>query len=300
MPVPYAPATIGPQIDGSAQGVRFTKLQATGNDFILIDAGELEHDWPTLAKAMCHRHFGVGADGLILLLKSSVADFGMRMLNPDGSEAEVCGNGLRCFARYVAARGLIGDKSELAIDTIAGVRRVQAAAGRFVVDMGRPELRPEAIPVVLPVDITPVLDYPLRVGGKELPLTFVSMGNPHGVCFIEGVFEFPLSELGPVVEQHEMFPQRLNFEVASVMSRKEISARVWERGAGETLSCGSGACAIAVAAQLHGYVDNTVDVALPGGCVTVEWDGKGAVRLIGDAHLTFTGEWPGAVSLEER
>lgn len=271
----------------------FTKLQATGNDFILVDAGGLEQDWARLARVMCHRHFGIGADGLLLLLKSEVADFRMRVFNPDGSEAEVCGNGLRCFARYVIDHGLADVDKELTIETVAGIRKVRPHAGsRFEVDMGVPRFSPEEIPVSVEVDIIPILDYPINVQGKELLLNFVSLGNPHGVCFVEdSVTDFPLSELGPIIEHQELFPQRLNFEVASVLSRREIRARVWERGAGETLSCGSGACAVAVAAQLHGYVASQVDVLLPGGRLGVEWDGKGEVYLSGGAELVFTGEW---------
>jgi diaminopimelate epimerase len=273
--------------------VNFTKLQATGNDFVLMDAAGLEDDWPRLARAMCHRSFGIGADGLLLLLKSAVADFRMRMFNPDGSEAEVCGNGLRCLARYVIDRGLADADRELTIETTAGIRRVKSCGGNwFQIDMGVPRFRPEEIPVSIEVDIIPILDYPINVGGKELLLNFVSLGNPHGVCFVEdSVADFPLSELGPLVEHHELFPQRLNFEVASVLSRREIRARVWERGAGETLSCGSGVCAVAVAAQLHGYVDSQVDVILPGGTLSVEWDGRGEVYLSGGAEMVFTGEW---------
>jgi len=275
--------------------MNFTKLQATGNDFVLIDAAGLEDDWPGLSRAMCHRHFGIGADGLLLLLKSEVADFCMRVFNPDGSEAEACGNGLRCLARYAIHRGLASADKELTIETVAGIRKVRShAASWFQLDMGVPRFRPEEIPVSIEVDIIPILDYPINVRGKELLLNFVSLGNPHGVCFVEdSVADFPLSELGPLVEHHELFPQRLNFEVASVLSRREIRVRVWERGVGETLSCGSGVCAVAVAAQLHGYVDSQVDVILPGGTLSVEWGGRGEVYLSGGAELVFTGEWLG-------
>jgi diaminopimelate epimerase len=273
--------------------VNFTKLQATGNDFVLVDAAGLEQDWASLARAMCHRHFGIGADGLLLLLPSEVADFRMRVFNSDGSEAEVCGNGLRCFARYVIAHGLADADKGLTIETTAGIRKVKSHGGhRFEVDMGVPRFKPEEIPVSIKVDIIPILDYRINVKGKELLLNFVSLGNPHGVCFVEdSVADFPLSELGPLIEHHQLFPQRLNFEVAQVLSRREIRARVWERGVGESLSCGSGACAVAVAAQLHGYVDSQVEVILPGGRLGVEWDGKGEVYLSGSAELVFTGEW---------
>lgn len=274
-------------------GMEFTKLQATGNDFVLIDAAGLQRDWPKLARAMCHRRFGIGSDGLILLLKSSSADFRMRMFNPDGSEAEVCGNGLRCFARYVISTGLAGADREVTIETTASVKRIKPLGGgsRFQVDMGLPRFRPEDIPLAAKVEAIPVVDYKVDAGGRELLLTFVSMGNPHGVCFVEDVDKFLLTETGPLVENHSLFPRRLNFEIAHVVSRREVTVRVWERGAGETLSCGTGACAVAVAAQLHHYVDSKVDVVLPGGRLSVEWDGKGAVYLSGPAEMVFTGHW---------
>jgi len=273
--------------------MNFAKLQATGNDFVLIDASNVERNWEKLARSMCQRRFGVGGDGLILLLESRLADFRMRIFNSDGSEAEVCGNGLRCLARYVIDCGLAEADEELTVETTAGVKRIKPHSdGRFQVDMGTPMFRPEEIPIVAAVDIIPVVDYPVNAGGRELLLTFVSMGNPHGVCFVQDLADFPLSELGPIMQHHELFPQRLNFEIARVVSRGEIIARVWERGAGETLSCGSGACAVAVAAQLHGYVGSQVDVVLPGGRLNVMWDGEGEVYLSGTAELVFTGEWP--------
>jgi diaminopimelate epimerase len=277
--------------------MNFTKLQATGNDFILIDARELERDWSRLSATVCDRRFGVGADGLLLVLKSRLADFSMRMFNPDGSEAEVCGNGLACFAKYVIDRGL-ADARELAVETAAGIRKIKPSVIDGLVeqvrmDMGIPKFRPEEIPLSIgEVDIIPILDYPIDVGGKELFLTFVSMGNPHAVCFVEkSLSDFPLSELGPLIEHHPIFPQRANFEVVNVLSRGQVKARVWERGAGETLACGSGACAVAVAAQLHGYADNEVGIMLPGGTLSVEWDGKEEVWLSGPAEFVFTGEW---------
>jgi len=273
--------------------MEFTKLQATGNDFILIDARQLEYDWAAMARAMCDRHYGVGADGLLLVLKSEMADFRMRIFNTDGSEAEVCGNGLRCFARYIIECGLV-DNPELTIETMAGIRKIQSCANdRLQVSMGMPKFRPEDIPVsVEKVDIIPILDYPINIEGRMLPLSFVSIGNPHAVCFIEEpVVDFPLSELGTIVEHHPIFPQRTNFEVVNVLSRKEIKSRVWERGVGETLACGSGACAVAIVAKLHDYVDSTVDIALPGGTLGVEWDGNEEAYLSGDAKLVFRGEW---------
>ena len=286
-------------------GITFTKLQATGNDFILIDligSPELRQDWSDLARAMCHRRFGVGSDGLILLSESDIADFRMRMFNPDGSEAEVCGNGLRCFARYVVNSELAHRDNEITIETAAGVKGVEPddGGGRFRVDMGMPKFKAEEIPLAARVDRVPIVDHKVSAGGRELLLTFASMGNPHGVCFVDDVDSFPLYEMGPIVEHHKLFPRRLNFEIARVVSRKEVRARVWERGAGETLSCGTGACAVAVAARLHGYVDSPVDVVLPGGRLGIEWDGQGEVYLSGPAGMVFSGYWPKQNPLEER
>ncbi len=274
--------------------MKFVKMQATGNDFILIDARVLERDWPELAKDMCQRRFGVGADGLILLLSSKVADLRMRMFNPDGSEAEACGNGLRCLAKYAVESGL-APAQELKVETMAGIRTVSPKLEKGVVSsvrvaMGRPQFAPADIPAKL--DIMPVLDYAITVAGKGLKIDILSMGNPHAVLFVEEpVAHFPLAEIGPEVENHPIFPSRTNFEVANAVSRRQIRARVWERGVGETLSCGTGACAIAVAARFHGYIDDKVDIILPGGTLTVEWDGIGEVYLTGPAEAVFEGKW---------
>jgi diaminopimelate epimerase len=291
--------------------MKFSKLQATGNDFILIDilTEPGEGDWGELARAMCDRHFGIGADGLILVQDSTVADLKMRILNSDGSEAEVSGNGLRCFAKYAIEKSRIGKISSwaelsnlyLAIETLAGVRKIKAyMSGSTVnlveVDMGLPQFQPEQIPVKVKVDIPissgPILDYPLLIDGKKLTLSLLSMGNPHAVSFSSRpVSDFPLAETGPKVEKHPMFPQRTNFEVARVLSGGKIEARVWERGVGETLACGSGACAIAVAAQLLDYVEPQVDIILKGGILTISWDRVGEVLLTGPVEEVFTGEW---------
>jgi diaminopimelate epimerase len=289
--------------------MKFSKLQATGNDFILVDAKTMEGDWSKLARTMCDRHFGIGADGLILVQDSAVADLKMRIFNSDGSEAEVSGNGLRCFARYAIEKGF-GDKMSsqmeqgnrpLTIDTLSGIRKVKAyMSGNRVkqieVNMGLPQFQPEQIPVTAKVDIIPILNYPLEINGEELTLALLSMGNPHAVSFLsQPTSDFRLAEIGPKIEMHPMFPQRTNFEVARVLSREKIEARVWERGVGETLACGSGACAIAVAAQLLDYVDKQVDITLKGGVLTVSWDRVGEVLLTGPVEEVFTGEWPGGL-----
>ena len=276
--------------------MNFVKLQGTGNDFILIDARSLERDWAAVARDMCHRHFGVGADGLLLVLPSETADLHLRMFNPDGSEAEACGNGLRCFAKYAVESGLVGS-AEFMVETLAGTRSVRTQAEKGVqVAMGIPTFDPAAVPVVVErrdkQDPTPVVDYPITIGDSELRISCVSMGNPHAVCFLnEPITDFPLAEVGPRVEHHHMFPNRVNFAVANVISQNEIRARVWERGAGETLSCGSGACAIAVTAQSKGLIDNRVDIGLPGGTLTVDWNGVGEVLLSGPAEVVFYGVW---------
>lgn len=280
--------------------MRFTKMQAAGNDFILIEPEASGRDWSSLARDLCQRRFRIGADGLIVVLPSQRADFEMRIFNADGSEAEACGNGLRCFARYVVGRGLApAGKRELLLGTMSGTSRVKlhyedGQLGRIQVSMGVPVFTPSRIPVITSgeeVDI--ILDHPLRVNGHELRLSFVALGNPHAVYFCSSpVADFPLEELGGKVEHHSMFPQRVNFEVARVIDRSQIEARVWERGVGETLACGTGACAIAVIAQRRGYVSRRVEVALPGGTLEVEWDGEGEVLLSGPAEYVFSGDWP--------
>jgi diaminopimelate epimerase len=284
--------------------MNFTKLQATGNDFILIDARNMERDWPKLARDMCHRHCGIGADGLLLVMPSNAANLRMQTFNPDGSEAEVCGNGLRCFAKYVIDRQ-INLGPNLTVETLAGIRTIQAImsqgkVSRAKVNMGTPCFRAEDIPVIIDkpqkgrgeVDIIPILDYPLNIARKQLYLSFVSIGNPHAVSFLsQPVADFPLRVMGPQIENHPIFPERVNFEIARVLNRNKIEARVWERGAGETLSCGSGACAIAAIARLKGYTGNGVDIILPGGNLTIDWNGVGEIYLSGQVEDIFTGEW---------
>jgi len=287
------------------KNMEFTKLQAAGNDFILIDARSIEMDWSKLALDMCHRHYGVGADGLILLGSSSTADFNMRIINSDGSEADICGNALRCLAKYVIEKGYI-DKLDLTVSTLAGIKAIQAFKSdgevtRAMANMGIPRFRADEIPVLLDrtdrageqVDIKCILDYPLDIDGIIYPLSFINMGNPHAVCFTsDQVNYFDLSFIGPKVERNKIFPERINFEVAHVIGRSEIEARVWERGAGETLACGSGACAIAVVSQLKGFTGKEVDIKLPGGVLSLSWDGTGEIYLAGPVEMVFKGEWP--------
>ncbi|MBI4296119.1 MAG: diaminopimelate epimerase [Chloroflexi bacterium] len=283
--------------------MNFTKMQGAGNDFVLVETEEVDRDWSQMAAAMCDRHFGIGADGLIVLLPSKNAQFRMREFNTDGSEAEACGNGLRCLARYIVYQGLTGAKTkEIVIETMAGLRKVNLlGAGDEVsiqVSLGKPRFMPEEVPVAIGrrgAD-SKIMDYPVTIDDRQLAMSFVSMGNPHAVHFVhESVSEFPLSQLGPLIEHHQLFPNRTNFEVARVIDRGLIEARVWERGVGETLACGSGACAIAVIAQLHGYIDHNVHIKLPGGILNVAWDGVGEALLSGPAEVVFTGNWTNEV-----
>ena len=281
----------------------FTKLQGAGNDFILIDARDIERDWPTLARQMCDRHFGVGADGILLALPSDRARLRLRMFNPDGSEAEACGNGLRCFSRYIEDNGLV-DSINFSVETMAGMREVYIHGDKTIqVTMGAPVLNAEGIPVVIehrdPSDVKPILDYPIRIDNTDLLISCVSIGNPHAVCFLsQPVVDFPLKEIGPKVEHHPMFPNRVNFEVANAITRDEIEVRVWERGAGETLACGSGACAVAVISRLKGLSNDSVDILVPGGRLTVDWNGNGEVSLRGPAETVFHGTWNDQPNLE--
>ncbi len=283
--------------------MKFTKMQGTGNDFILLETKDTRQNWSKLAIAMCDRHFGIGADGLLLLLPSDKADFQMRIFNSDGSEADACGNGTRCIVKYFVDAGLAAKATaEITVETRTGVRKavVTKKAGKVIkvkVGMGEPKFKAGEIPVVIGQDANKVqsmITCPVNVDGKKLELNLVSMGNPHAVYFTkEPVSDFPLASLGPKVEHHKIFPDRVNFEVARLLGDGQIEARTWERGAGETLACGSGACAVAVAAQLHGYVGHKVTIKEPGGALELEWGGAGEVFLSGPAETVFTGEWPG-------
>ncbi len=286
--------------------MKFTKMQGAGNDFAVIEAGDGQADWSRLALDMCDRHYGLGADGLVVLLPSAVADWRMRIFNSDGSEADACGNGLRCLVKYCLDNGLTNPGApEVAVETTAGVRKAvvyNPAGGRRKIQtgMGKPVFGAVDIPVALEqgarniVDIKSMISFSLTLDGRELTLNAVSMGNPHAVYFTpEPVADFPLAALGPLVEHHPVFPMRVNFEVVRLLLEGDrIEARVWERGVGETLACGSGACAIAVAARLHGCVEDKAEISLPGGKLEVEWDGTGEVFLSGPTETVFTGEWP--------
>jgi diaminopimelate epimerase len=279
--------------------MNFAKLHGTGNDFIMVDARGLDRDWSALAQAMCDRHFGVGADGLILAAPSTSVPVRMRIFNADGSEAEMSGNGMRCLVKFAVDDGIVrpgGD--EFDVETGAGVMRVRIRrdqAGRVASvreSMGPPRLDPKQIPVAIDAP-PPITNFELRVGGHQLAITPVSMGNPHAVCVRSApVADYPLHEVGPVVERHALFPNRTNFEVVRFLDRDHAEMRVWERGVGETLSCGSGASAVMVAARLLDLAGNALQLRVPGGVLDLEWDGEGDVILTGPVAEVFRGVWP--------
>ena len=279
--------------------MRFSKLHGAGNDYIYVDARAGERDWPEMARQVSDRHFGIGADGLILLKNSEVADARMQMFNADGSEGMMCGNGIRCFIRFGLDNiALKQAKISFDIETASGVLNVRpiwesGAMTRASVGMGSPIFRPSDIPVDAPAELNPVLDYPITVDGAELPLNCVSMGNPHAVMFLDRpVEDYPLTTIGPKVENHSAFPAQVNFEVVNVIDSSRIRVRVWERGSGITLACGTGACAAVVAARLHGQVDDQVTVELPGGELEVSWPGAGEVIMEGPIAHVCDGYWP--------
>ena len=278
--------------------MRFAKLHGAGNDFFVVDGKDQQRDWSALAAAMCERYTGAGADGLLVALPSTRAHAKMRLFNLDGSEAEMSGNGVRCFAKYVVENGLATpDGDSLSVETGAGtiVVRLIREHGSVVgatVDMGPPRFEPREVPVAVE-RAAPVLNLPVPVNGASYDVNCVSMGNPHAVHFIhQPVAGFPLREIGPLIEHHPLFPARVNFEVAQILDRGHIQSRTWERGVGETQACGTGASAIMVSARLHGLVDDVVEVNEPGGVLTLRWDGNGNVFLSGPAAFVYSGDWP--------
>ena len=277
--------------------MKFTKMQGLGNDYVYVNClKETIADPPALAKKISDRHFGVGSDGLIMINPSDKADFEMEMYNADGSRAEMCGNGIRCVAKYVYDYGLT-DKTRISVETLAGIKYLDLTVenGKVSlvrVDMGRPILEPENIPVQ--AEGRRVVDEPLTVDGKEYRMTCVSMGNPHAVIFVDqDVRELPLEQIGPSFENHERFPKRINTEFARVLDRRTVEMRVWERGSGETLACGTGTCATAVACVLNGLTEDEITVHLLGGDLYIKWDReKDTVYMTGPAETVFDGEWP--------
>ena len=277
----------------------FAKLHGTGNDFVMVDARALDRDWNALAQAICDRHFGVGGDGLILAAPSERADIRMRIFNADGSEAEMSGNGMRCLVKFAADAGMVSPRNgEFDVDTGAGVLRVRTSVdgeGKVTSvrqSMGPPRLDPREIPVAIDAP-PPITEFEIRAGEHVLAITPVSMGNPHAIIFQQDPVEaYPLHTVGPLVEHHALFPKRTNFEVVRVLDRGRAEMRVWERGVGETLSCGSGASAVMVASRLLGFADSALELRVPGGVLQLAWDGEGDVILEGPVAEVFRGVWP--------
>ena len=284
--------------------MEFTKMHGAGNDYVVVDGRDMDVDldWRSISLSICERHLGIGADGLLVLLDSRLADVRMRMFNPDGSESEMCGNGIRCVAKYCFENDFhVVDQSSLKVETLGGIKSIEPIwqFGKVVlaiVNMGAPEFVPDRIPVTLSDDMSPgpIMDFPVEIDGYPLELSFVSMGNPHAVAFIEmPVEEFPLDVIGPKIENHSLFPNKVNFSIVNIVGKGSVKARVWERGVGETLACGTGACAIAVISALHEYMDGSViDVDLLGGLIKITWDNDSLVYMEGPAEEVFKGEWP--------
>jgi diaminopimelate epimerase len=271
--------------------LEFTKMHGAGNDFVVLDgiAAELPPIAP-LVRRLADRHLGVGCDQLLVLRPSQRADLRMEIFDADGSQVEMCGNGVRAVFKYLRDRGRAGG-DELRVETLGGIVRPRWAGRDLVaVDMGRPALAPAEIPTLLGEGPGPLLDVPLRVDGDELRVSCVSMGNPHAVLYVDDVDAAPVAELGPRIEHHPAFPKRVNVEFVEVLSRDRLRQRTWERGTGETLACGSGACAVAVASRLRGIAGRRVVIELRGGELEIEWDGDaGSVTMTGPAAEVFTG-----------
>jgi diaminopimelate epimerase len=274
--------------------LRFTKMHGAGNDYVVLDGIREElPPIPPLAARLCDRHFGIGCDQLLVARPSRTADFRMEIYNADGGQVEMCGNGIRAFYKFLRDRGHTDD-DEIGVETLGGVvRPARAGPDRVRVDMGQPVLAPAEIPTTLATGDGPVLDVPLEVDGETLRVSSVSMGNPHAVIFVEDPDRADVGRLGPLIEHHGAFPNRTNVEFVTPIGRDRIRQRTWERGVGETLACGSGACAVAVAAMLRGAVDDEVRIELRGGELEIDWKGGGApVIMTGPAAEVFTGEYP--------
>jgi len=272
----------------SAKMRPFVKVHGGGNDFIVIDCLKKAVSSPAkVARRLCHRRNGIGADQLLLIRKSRTSQFRMQIFNPDGSEAETCGNGLRAGMKFLQYEGLTRAK-EISFETLGGIKIVKSLGRNFRVDMADPVMKGKDIPVNLSGRI---VNRPLKVENKEFRITCLSLGNPHCVIFTENLNEFPLSTYGPILETFSTFPKKINIEVVQVTGREQIKMRVWERGAGETDGCGSGACAAAVASVLNGFTGRKVTVDQPGGKLLVDWDVKSShVFLTGPAEISYIGE----------
>lgn len=275
--------------------MKFTKMHGIGNDYVYVNCFEERVENPgETAVRVSDRHFGIGSDGLILIKPSDRADFEMAMYNADGSEGAMCGNGIRCVAKYVYDYGLT-DKTRISVDTKSGIKILDLTVGKdgrvslVRVNMGSPELTAARIPVVS--EREQVIDEPIEVGGVTYAMTGVSMGNPHAVVYLEDVKGLDIEKIGPLFEHHKRFPDRINTEFIRVMDRGNLEMRVWERGSGETLACGTGACAAAVASMVNGYTEDEVTVHLLGGDLRIRWDREeNRVYMTGPAAVAFEGE----------
>lgn len=276
----------------------FFKMQGLGNDYVYIDCinGKEPIDIKNLTNRLSNRHFGVGSDGLILLCKSKVADLKMRMFNSDGSEAQMCGNGIRCVAKLAYELGLICEEITT-IETLSGIKTlklniVKGKVKTVEVDMGAPILEATKIPVSSSAKIEDKkVKAEVKVKNKKIELTCISMGNPHAVTFVNNIKNFKVAEYGPILENADIFPEKANIEFVEVVDKNNIKMRVWERGSGETLACGTGACSSVVASSLNGYTDRKVNVQLLGGNLEIEWKPNNHVHMTGPAVTVFKGEW---------
>lgn len=275
--------------------MKFTKMQGLGNDYVYVNCVEKKlENASQIAIAVSDRHYGIGSDGLILINSSEVADFEMEMYNADGSRGEMCGNGIRCVGKYVYDYGLT-DKTHVTIETLAGIKYLdlQVENGKVKqvrVNMGSPLLKPEEIPIALEGEN--VMDVPISINDTVYRMTGVGMGNPHTVVFLDDIEQMKIEEIGPKFENHSYFPNRVNTEFVKVIDRTHVKMRVWERGSGETLACGTGACAVAVACILNGLTEEDVTVSLLGGDLQIQWERKeNIVYMTGSAEVVFEGEW---------
>ena len=273
-------------------------MHGAGNDYVYMNASNLSEDWSQIAVNVSDRHKGIGSDGLILAMPSEIADIKMRMFNSDGSEGEMCGNGIRCLVGFAIDQNLIPSKQKtVLVETGAGVLSVTPIRTNNVmtgatVSMGLPILEPSQIPVEIDSSSFPVLDHTLNIGYEQMKLSFISMGNPHAISFIdEDIDKYPLTEIGPLVENHEIFPNKINFEIVNIIDRSHLKVRVWERGSGITLACGTGACAVAVAAKLKGIIDDSCTISLPGGDLEISWVDNNEVLMTGPIEKVFSGNW---------
>lgn len=272
--------------------INFTKMHGLGNDFIVIDCRRKKiAGLSRLVRKLSHRQFGIGFDQAIILFPSKKADFRMDIYNADGGRVEMCGNGIRCLAKYIWDRNL-SRKDVMEIETLAGIIKPKKAGRLVRIDMGEPILEAKDIPVKISSELgvrsseeqnsKPIIEYPLQIEDKKFKITCVSMGNPHCVIFADDIDNFPVTKYGQAIEKHQLFPKRINVEFVEVISKKELNMRVWERGSGETLACGTGACAALVAANLNGLAGKKATIHLSGGDLKIEWSEK-------DNHVYMTG-----------